>query len=120
MKKETIEQVLSFRDQRNWKQFHNPKDLALSLSLEASELLELYQWRNGEEVYQVDRTRISEELADVLCYAISLADVLSLDLDEIILEKLEKNGRKYPVELSRGSKKKYDELKREARKKEDL
>ena len=115
----TIEDVLKFRDDRNWKQFHNPKDLALSLSLEASELLELYQWKNGDEIYEVDRERISEELADILNYAILFADTLGLDMDEIIESKLRKNGAKYPVELARDSKKKYNELKKAARSKEE-
>lgn len=112
MKQETIDKALLFRDERNWSQFHNPKDLALSLSLEASELLELFQWKSSEEAVAVNEAKMKEELADVLLYAISFADRMGFDLDEIVLDKLEKNGRKYPVELAKDSKEKYDALKR--------
>lgn len=107
-----MEKALLFRDERNWSQFHNPKDLALSLTLEAAELLELFQWKDSDEAVSVNRERMKEELADVLLYSILFADRLGFDLDDIILSKLEKNGRKYPVELARDSKEKYDALKR--------
>lgn len=112
MKQETIDQVLKFRDDRNWKQFHNPKDLAISISLEAAELLEIFQW-SGEDVYCRDKMeQIREELADVLNYSILMADACGLDLDEIIRDKVKKNNEKYPVEKAYGSKEKYTELKR--------
>lgn len=111
MKQETIKKVLKFRDDRNWKQFHNPKDLAISISLEAAELLEVFQW-SGEDVRCSEKKeRVREELADVVNYCILMADVCGLDLDEIVLEKIEKNAEKYPVEKAYGSKEKYTELK---------
>lgn len=112
MKQETIDQILKFRNDRNWKQFHNPKDLAISISLEAAELLEIFQW-SGEDVYCRDKMeQIREELADVLNYSILMADACGLDLDEIIRDKVKKNNEKYPVEKAYGSKEKYTELKR--------
>lgn len=115
MQDETIRKVLEFRDERNWKQFHNPKDLAISISLEASELLELFQWKSSEEATLRNRDKMADELADVLAYVISFADVMDFDLDQILLHKLEENGRKYPVELARNSKEKYNVLKEKAR-----
>jgi NTP pyrophosphatase (non-canonical NTP hydrolase) len=110
MKRDTIEKVLAFRDARNWKQFHNPKDLAISISLEAAELLEVFQWSADDIGYQGREDRIREELADVLNYCILMADACSLDMDEIILKKIESNNEKYPVEKARDSAKKYSEL----------
>ena len=110
MTQETINQVLKFRDDRNWKQFHNPKDLALSISLEAAELLEVFQW-SGSDTECADKVyKIREELADVLSYCILMADRCGLDMDEIVQEKMKRNGEKYPVEKARDSAKKYDEL----------
>lgn len=91
-------------------QFHNEKDLAISISLEASELLELFQWKQPEEVTTTQLERIKEELADVLIYSYMMADNLNLDIDTIIEEKLEKNNQKYPVEKSKNNKEKYTEL----------
>lgn len=102
--------VDKYRDDRDWRQFHNEKDLAISISLEASELLELFQWKNPEEVVQEDLISIKEELADVLIYSLMLASNLELDISEIIQEKLLKNNKKYPVSKSIGSNKKYNEL----------
>lgn len=111
MTEETIAQVLKFRDDRNWKQFHNPKDLAISISLEAAELLEIFQW-SGEDVNCTEKMdKIKEELADVLNYCILMADACGLDLDEIITEKIKCNNEKYPVEQAYGSKEKYTQLK---------
>ena len=110
MTQETINQVLKFRDDRNWKQFHNPKDLALSISLEAAELLEIFQWSGSDTECESKKDKIREELADVLCYCILMADRCELDMDEIVQEKMKRNGEKYPVEKARGSAKKYDEL----------
>ncbi len=110
--KETIEIVTNFRDQRSWAQFHNPKDLAISLCLEASELLEIFQW-SGDDLECADKLdKVKEELADVLCYSILMADRCGLDLDEIITEKVKKNAEKYPVEAAYGNKEKYTELKK--------
>lgn len=112
MTDETIKQILKFRDDRNWKQFHNPKDLAISISLEAAELLEIFQW-SGEDVNCSEKAdKIREELADVVNYCILMADACGLDLDEIIQSKVKKNSEKYPVELAKDSKEKYDQLKR--------
>ena len=110
MTQETINQVLKFRDDRNWKQFHNPKDLALSISLEAAELLEVFQWSGSDTVCASKKAKIREELADVLNYCILMADVCGLDMDEIIQEKIKYNNVRYPVEKARNSAKKYDEL----------
>ena len=109
--KETVEKVTAFRDQRNWAQFHNPKDLAISLSLEASELLEIFQWSGSDLVCESKLDKIKEELADVLCYSILLADRCGLDMDEIINMKVKRNAEKYPVEAAYGNKEKYTELK---------
>ena len=110
MTKKTIDMVLKFRDDRDWKQFHNPKDLALSLSLEASELLEVFQWSGADLECQNKKDEIKEELADVLNYCILIADAYKLDLDEIIQAKIKKNEEKYPVEKFYGSNKKYNKL----------
>lgn len=97
----SLEKVLAFRDEREWKPFHDEKDLAISISLEANELLELFQWKNSDEV-KMKPDRLKEELADVLIYAYMMADKLDFDIDEIIEEKLIKNNHKYPVNKSRG------------------
>lgn len=110
MKQETIDEVLRFREDRNWKQFHNPKDLAISISLEAAELLEVFQW-SAEDVWCSEKKeKIREELADVLNYCILLADTCGLDMDEIVLEKIRKNAKKYPIGKAYGNKQKYTEL----------
>ena len=110
MKQETIDKVLKFRDDRNWKQFHNPKDLAISISLEAAELLEVFQWSAQDVNCNEKKDKIVEELADVVNYCILMADACGLDLDEIISAKVDKNNEKYPVEKAYGSKEKYTEL----------
>ena len=110
MTPETINEVLKFRDDRNWKQFHNPKDLAISISLEASELLEVFQWSATDVVCENKLEKIKEELADVVNYCILMADTCGLDLDEIVSEKVKRNNEKYPVEKAFGSKEKYTEL----------
>ncbi|MBQ7390372.1 MAG: nucleotide pyrophosphohydrolase [Clostridia bacterium] len=110
MSKETIEIIKKFRDDREWSQFHNPKDLAISISLEAAELLEIYQW-SADDLDCLDKLdRVKEELADVLCYSILLADRYGLDLDEIIRNKMQKNAEKYPVEKAAGVSTKYTNL----------
>ena len=91
--KSTIEKINKFRDDRDWRKFHNEKDLAISILLEASELLELFQWKQPGEVTTKSLERIKEELADVLIYSVMLADNLQLDIEQIIEEKLEKIKR---------------------------
>ena len=111
LRDETIQRVLRFRDDRDWRQFHTPKDLAISMSLEAAELLELFQWSGTDLECTEKRDKLREELADVLSYCILMADVCGLDLDEIMNEKITKNEAKYPVEKARGNAAKYTELK---------
>ena len=111
MTQETMNEVLKFRDDRDWKQFHNPKDLAISISLEAAELLEVFQWSAEDVTCENKMDKIKEELADVVNYCILMADVCGLDLDEIVREKIKRNSEKYPVEKAYGSKEKYTELK---------
>ena len=108
--KETVNKVLKFRDDRDWKQFHDPKDLAISISLEASELLEIFQW-SRDDVYCLDKIdQIKEELADVVNYCILMADACDLDLDKIITDKIKLNAAKYPVDKAKGTSTKYNEL----------
>ena len=107
---ETIELIKKFRDDRDWRQFHNPKDLAISISLEASELLEIFQW-SGDDLECTDKMdKIRAELADVLSYCVLLADRCGLDLDTILCEKIKRNEEKYPVEKAKGRSEKYTEL----------
>ncbi len=110
MTRETINEVLKFRDDRNWKQFHNPKDLAISISLESAELLEVFQWSGADILCEEKIDKIKEELADVINYCILMADVCSLDMDEIVREKIKRNNEKYPIEKAKDSAKKYNEL----------
>ena len=112
--RETYNLVTKFRDDRNWKQFHNPKDLAISINLEAGELLEIFQWSAEDLVCAEKLDRIKEELADTVNYCILMADACGIDLDEIIREKVAKNALKYPVEKAFGNKEKYTELKEAA------
>jgi dCTP diphosphatase len=110
---DTIARIRKFRDERDWKQFHNPKDLAVSISIEAAELLELFQWKGAAESARFaadNRERVSEEIADVAIYLVELADITGIDLAQAIDAKLEKNARKYPVEKSRGISTKYTDL----------
>ena len=111
MTQETMNEVLKFRDDRDWKQFHNPKDLAISISLEAAELLEVFQWSAEDVTCENKMYKIKEELADVVNYCILMADACGLDLDQIVREKIKRNNEKYPVEKAYGSKEKYTELK---------
>ncbi len=110
MKQETVDMILKFRDDRSWKQFHNPKDLAISISLEAAELLEVFQWSGADLECRDKLDKIKEELADVVNYAVLMADACGLDLDEIVREKVRRNEEKYPVEKAFGNKAKYTEL----------
>ncbi|RZS92808.1 nucleotide pyrophosphohydrolase [Cuneatibacter caecimuris] len=110
MTQDTVNEVLKFRDDRNWKQFHNPKDLAISISLEAAELLEVFQWSAEDVKCEGKFDKVREELADVVNYCILMADACGLDLDEIVMEKIKQNAQKYPVEKAFGNKEKYTEL----------
>ncbi len=105
--KELEQLLVQFRDDRDWQQFHNPKDLATALSIEAGELLEAFLWKSAEDA-KVEK--VKEELADVLAYAILLGHHYNLDLEEVVREKVMKNGEKYPVEKAKGSATKYNEL----------
>lgn len=102
-----LDALKQFRDERDWEQFHNPKDLSLALNIEAGELLEAFLWKSPEDA---DREKIKEELADVFAFAFLLADACQLDVKEIVMEKIEKNRTKYPVNKARGNARKYDEL----------
>lgn len=102
-----MKQIVSFTEERDWDQFHNGKDLALALSIEASELNEAFLWKKAEDV---SINKVKEELADIMNYAFLIAHKYDLDIKEIILEKLSKNADKYPVNKAKGSAKKYTEL----------
>lgn len=104
---EIIKELRTFNQERDWDQFHNGKDLAIGLSVEASELLEAFLWKKPEDV-SIDKVR--EELADVLNYAFQMADKYNLDIKKIMLDKIARNAQKYPVEKAKGSAKKYNEL----------
>ncbi|WP_027964549.1 nucleotide pyrophosphohydrolase [Halalkalibacillus halophilus] len=93
-----INSIDDFRDERNWRQYHNPKDLSASISIEAAELLESFQWVNSEEALKKNSTNIEDEIADVLIYSLMLCSDLDLDVERIINDKLNKNALKYPVE----------------------
>ncbi|MDE3840916.1 nucleotide pyrophosphohydrolase [Bacillus methanolicus] len=108
--KQFIEEIIKFRDERNWAQFHNTKDLAVSISIEASELLENFQWKTSEQAVSDNLQNIQDEMADVFIYLVLLADNLGLDLEKITKNKMEKNALKYPVDKAYGSNKKYNEL----------
>ncbi|MFR2769043.1 MAG: nucleotide pyrophosphohydrolase [Thomasclavelia sp.] len=100
-----IKEIIEFNKERDWDQFHSPENLAKSIAIEAGELLECFQWDND-----YNKKAVCEELADVVNYCIVMADKLNVDLEEIVLNKLEKNRQKYPVEKSKGSSKKYNEF----------
>lgn len=104
---EITEALLKFRDERDWEQFHNPKDLALAINVEAAELLELFLWKNADEA---DKEKIKEELADIFSYAFLIAKKYNFDIKEIILDKIKKNKEKYPIDKAKGTAKKYNEL----------
>jgi len=111
--RELQQRIIAFRDARDWKQFHNPKDVAISLSLEAAELLEHFQWKDAPEVEQhinEDIANISDELADVLYWVLLMAYDLKIDLPSALKKKIEKNAAKYPIEKAKGSHKKYTDL----------
>lgn len=104
---EIIEKLLEFRNERDWEQFHNPKDLAIALNIESSELLEQFLWKNYQDT-KVEK--VKKELADVFAYAFLLANHYRFDVKEIVLDKIQENGKKYPIGKAKGTAKKYNEL----------
>jgi NTP pyrophosphatase (non-canonical NTP hydrolase) len=104
---EIIQALLKFRKERDWEQFHNPKDLALAINIESAELLELFLWKKSEDA---NTEKIKEELADIFSFAFLLAEKYGFDVKEIVLDKIKTNGEKYPVDKAKGTSKKYDEL----------
>lgn len=110
---ELTELVIKFRDERDWKQFHNPKDLALSLTLEATEVLEHFQWKNPEEVNKYIKTNkadLEDEIADVFKYLLIISNELGIDIKKATLKKMKKDNKNYPVKKSRGKHTKYNKL----------
>ncbi len=101
--------VIQFRENRDWKQFHKIKDLILGLNIEVSELQELFLWKNEKEEKEIEQERIEDEIADVFIFLTYICDEYEIDLEKVVREKIQKNGRKYPVEKSKGSNKKYTE-----------
>ena len=106
MKQETIDRIRRFTEDRDWDQFHSPANLAKSISIEANELLECFQWSDSD----YDLEHVKEELADVIVYCQNMLDKLGLDVDEIVMSKMAKNEAKYPIEKAKGSAAKYDTL----------
>jgi NTP pyrophosphatase (non-canonical NTP hydrolase) len=104
---EIIQALLKFRNDRDWEQFHNPKDLALAISIESAELLELFLWKKAEDA-NIDK--VKEELADIFSFAFLLAEKYGFNVKDIVLEKIKTNGEKYSLVKSKGTAKKYDEL----------
>ena len=105
--KTITKKLIDFRNERDWKQFHNPKDLAVALNIESAELLECFLWKSAEDG---NKEKVKEELADVFAYAFLMAEHYGFDVREIVEEKIAKNGEKYPVEKAKGIATKYDEL----------
>lgn len=111
--KKMQQRIVDFRDARDWKQFHNPKDMALSLSLEAAELIEHFQWKNNDEIVSYVKNHkegIGEELVDVFYWVLLIAHDLDMDLPKIFEKKMQDNEAKYTIERSKGNHKKYTEL----------
>lgn len=108
--KDITEALVKFRDERDWAQFHDSKNLATAISIEAAELNELFLWKTIKESEEVNKEKIKEELADILAYSFLLANKHGFDIREIVLDKIKRNGEKYPVDKSKGSAKKYNEL----------
>jgi NTP pyrophosphatase (non-canonical NTP hydrolase) len=102
--------LVKFRDDRDWEQFHDSKNLATAISIEAAELNELFLWKTVKESEQVDKEKLKEELADVFAYAFLLAEKHKLDVKQIVLDKIKRNGEKYPIDKAKGTAKKYNEL----------
>jgi NTP pyrophosphatase (non-canonical NTP hydrolase) len=107
---EIIDALVKFRNERDWLQFHDSKNLAIAIAIEAAELNELFLWKTVEESEKVDKSKIKEELADVLAFSFLLAEKHGFNIKDIILDKIRKNDQKYPVDKSKGTAKKYNEL----------
>lgn len=107
---EIIQELIKFRDERDWLQFHNTKNLAIAISIEAAELNELFLWKDNADSEDVDIEKIKQELADVFSFAFLLANKHNLDVKQIILDKIQQNAEKYPVDKAKGTSKKYNEL----------
>src|SRR6187431_203975 len=105
-----IKELIQFRNDRDWEQFHDSKNLALAISLEAAELNELFLWKKGDEVENINIDRLKEELADILSFSFLLAEKHNLDIFEIVSDKIKNNALKYPVDKAKGTAKKYNEL----------
>ena len=105
-----IQTIVAFRNERNWSQFHTERNLAISISVEAAELLEIFQWGTSCELIKQKKNEIEEEIADILIYCLLLCDRLGVNPDSIVKAKIEKNRLKYPIEKAFNSSKKYDEL----------
>ena len=105
-----IDALIKFRNDREWEQFHDSKNLATAISIEAAELNELFLWKTIEESEKVDKNRIKEELADIFAFAFLLAEKHGFDVKQIVLDKINRNNQKYPVEKAKGTAKKYNEL----------
>ncbi|WP_460218553.1 nucleotide pyrophosphohydrolase [Psychroserpens sp. MEBiC05023] len=105
--KNLIEKLIEFRNARDWEQFHNSKDLALAISIEAGELLELFLWKENEDV---KKEKLEEELADIISFCLLLAEKHNMDITKIVEKKIKENDKKYPVEKAKGTAKKYNEL----------
>jgi NTP pyrophosphatase (non-canonical NTP hydrolase) len=106
MIQDLVDKIIKFREERDWKQFHTPENLAKSINIEAAELLECFQWSTDK----FDKEEAKEELADVIIYCLLMSDALEADMEEIVEDKLEKNDKKYPVEKAKGNSKKADKL----------
>ena len=106
-RKQITKELIKFRNERDWEQFHNPKDLALAINIESSELLEEFLWKKAEEA-KIEK--VKEELADVFAYAFLLADKYDFDVKQIVLDKIKSNGEKYPIDKAKGTAKKYNKL----------
>lgn len=102
--------LVKFRNERDWKQFHDAKNLATAISIEAAELNELFLWKTVDECMEVDKERIGDELADIMVYALLLSEKFGFDVKKIIMNKMDKNAEKYPVNKSKGNARKYTEL----------
>ena len=107
--------ILNFIEERDWTKYHNPKDIAISISIEASELLELFQWTKEQDVKEITsnpqkRQKIADELADIIIYCLSLSNAIDIDVSQAISEKIDKNSAKYPVDKIKGDYKKYTEI----------
>lgn len=108
--KEIQNLILEFRQARDWKQFHKIKDLLIGIGIEVAELNELFLWKNEEEIKDIKREKIEDEIADIFIFLTYICEEFKIDLETVVKEKIKKNGEKYPIEKSKGRNKKYNEL----------